>query len=142
MDDCTNKEDPGVLATFQHRYLTNQSQLDPFFDHFAAHLNKIWEYYHPIAANSAVSALIDYANGCSLEIVTEGMKISPAATHYPDYVRHKSGVADFYAFGLWPAAQFPDIRAYVQAVPAISRFASEFMLTPSRLCVTFSTRYR
>jgi hypothetical protein len=129
MEDCTNKEDSSSLATFQQRYLASLPQVDPFFDHFATHLNKIWGYYHPIAANSAVSALIDYANGCSLETVTEGMKISPAAAHYPDYVRHKSGVAEFYAFGLWPVAQFSDIRAYVQAVPAISRFASEFGLT-------------
>lgn len=142
MDDCTHKEDPSSLATFQHRYLTSQSQVDPFFDHFAAHLNKIWGYYHPIAANSAVSALIDYANGCSLEIVTEGMKISPAAAHYPDYVRHKSGVADFYAFGLWPAAQFPDIRAYVQAVPAISRFASKFRRNAQLTLCNISNRYR
>lgn len=123
----TKKTPVRSLHSSTDRYLTSQSQVDPFFDHFASHLNKIWGYYHPIAANSAVSALIDYANGCSLEIVTEGMKISPAAAHYPDYVRHKSGVADFYAFGLWPAAQFPDIRAYVQAVPAISRFASKFI---------------
>jgi hypothetical protein len=73
------------------------------------------KHYHPIGANVSVSALVDFASACYLETMTEGMKISPAAAHYPDYVRLKSGVADFYAFGIWPAAQFPDITVYVQA---------------------------
>jgi len=134
MEDCTNKDDPVALATFQQHYSTGQQQVDPFFDHFTAQFSKLWEYYHPIGANVAVSALVDFASACYLEIMTEGMNISPAATHYPDYLRLKSGVADFYAFGIWPAAQFPDIRVYVQAAPAVSRFASEFMLTLSQLC--------
>jgi hypothetical protein len=126
LDDCAGKCDPVALATFQHRYLTRQPQLDPFFDHFTAQFRNVWEHYHPIGANVAVSALIDFASACYLEVMTEGMKINPVAAHYPDYLRLKSGVADFYAFGIWPAAQFPDITAYVQAVPAVSRFASEF----------------
>lgn len=125
MEDTANKDDPVALATFQQRYLTRQPQVDPLFDYFTAYLNTIWEYYHPIAANASVSALVDYASACYLEIITEGMKTSPAAAHYPDYVRQKTGIADFYAFGLWPAAQFPDVRVYVQAAPAISRFSSE-----------------
>ena len=137
MDDCANKGDPVGLATFQQHYLTHQPQVDPFFDHFTAQFNKLWDYYHPIGANVAVSALVDFASACYLEIMTEGMEISPAATHYPDYVRLKSGVADFYAFGIWPVAQFPDIKVYVQAVPAISRFASESGLTLMQLCLTF-----
>ena len=96
---------------------------------FSTTLVHISTNIHPIAATSAISAPIDYASGCSLQIVIEAMKISPAAAHYPDYVRHRSGVADCYAFRLWPAAQFPDIRAYVRVVPAISRFASEFSET-------------
>jgi len=131
MDDCTNKDNLLALATFQQRYLTNQPQVDPLFDYFTAHLNKLWEYFHPIAANAAVSAYVDFASACYLESMTEGMNISPAAAHYPDYVRLKSGIADFYAFVIWPAAQFPDIRTYVLAIPAISRFISEFGLTSS-----------
>jgi hypothetical protein len=69
--------------------------------------------------------------------MTKGMKFNPGAAHYPDYIREKNGIADFYTFGLWPAAQFPDIKAYVQAVPAISRFISEFGSMSSRLNLTF-----
>lgn len=99
-----SKNDPAVLATFQQHYLTNQPQTNPFFDYFVAHLNKIWEYYHPIAANAEVSSMVDYTSGCYLEIMTERMEISPAVAHYPDYVRQKTGVADFYAHAIWPAA--------------------------------------
>ena len=137
MEDCANKDDPVALATFQHHYITHQPQVDPLFDRFTAHINKLWEYYHPIGANAAVSGLVDFASACYLEIMTEGMKVNPGAAHYPDYIRGKTGIADFYTFGLWPVAQFPDIRAYVQAVPAISRFTSKFGLTSSRLSLTF-----
>jgi len=126
-----NRDHLVALATFQQHYLTSQPQADPLFDYFVVHLNKIWEYYHPIAANAGVSSMVDYISGCYLEIMTEGMKISPTAAHYPDYVRQKTGVADFYAFALWPAAQFPDIKDYVQAVPAIARFISEYNLISS-----------
>lgn len=128
MEDCANKGDPIALATFQRNYLTSQPQVDPLFDYFTAHLNMLWEYYHPVAANVAVSALVDFASACYLEIMTEGIKVSPAAAHYPDYIRGKSGIPDFYTYALWPVDRFPDIRVYVQAVPAISRFTSEFGL--------------
>lgn len=118
-----------ALATFQQHHLTRQPQVDPLFNHYTSHLNKLWEYYHPVAANISVSALVDFASACYLEIMTEGMKISQAAAHYPDYIRGKSGIADFYTFALWPVAQFPDIRVYVQAVPAISRWTCEFGFT-------------
>ena len=138
MEDCANKGDPVALATFQHHYLTSQPQVDPLFDFFTAHLNKIWEYYHPVAANVAVSTLVDFASACYLEIMTEGMKVSPAAAHYPDYIRGKSGIPDFYTYGLWPVDRFPDIRVYVQAVPAISRFTSEFGSMPGLFYLTFN----
>jgi len=137
MEDCANKDDPVALATFQQHYLTSQPQVDPLFDHFTTYLNKLWEYYHRVAANIAVSALVDFASACYLEIMTEGMKVTPAAAHYPDYIRGKSGIPDFYTFALWPVAQFPDIRVYVQAVPAISRFTSKFESVSSRLGLTF-----
>lgn len=140
MDDCASKGDPVALVTFQHHYLTRQPQVDPFFDHYTAQFTNLWKHYHPIGANVSVSALMDFASACYLEIMTEGMKINPAAAHYPDYVRLKSGVADFYAFGIWPAAQFPDITVYLQAVPAVARFASEFG-HPSLACFDISTRY-
>jgi hypothetical protein len=70
--------------------------------------------------------------------MTEGMKVSPAAAHYPDYIRAKTGVPDFYTYGIWPVDQFPDIRVYLQAVPAISHFTSEFRSISSRLGLTFN----
>jgi hypothetical protein len=140
MEDCANKGNPIALAKFPHHFLTKQPQVDPLFDYFTAYLNTLWEweYYHPIAANIAVSAMLDYASACYLEIMTEGMKVSPAAVHYPDYIRANTGVPDFYTYGLWPVDQFPDIRVYVQAVPSISRFISEFGSTSSRLGLTFN----
>ena len=82
MEDCANKGDPVALATFQQHYLTSKPQVDPLFDHFTTHLNKLWEHYHPVAANVAVSALVDFASACYLEIMTEGMKVSPAARRH------------------------------------------------------------
>ena len=123
MDDLTNKYD---LATFQKHYSTGQPQVDPFFDYFIAHTNKVWDYYHPLVASPAVSCVIEFASICHLEDMTEGMKINSTSARYADYLRRKSGMSDFYSFGLWPAAQFPDIKAFMQAVPAISHFTSEF----------------
>ena len=137
MDDCAVNGDPVALATFQRCHHTRQPQVDPFYDHFTAQLNKLWEYYHPIGANIAASAILDFASACYFEVVTQDMKVNPAASHYPDYVRLKSGFGDFFAFGIWPVAQFPDITAYVQAVPAVSRFASEFGSTSRQLSLTF-----
>jgi len=80
--------------------------------------------------------MVDFASACYLEIMTERMKINPAAAHYPDYMREKTGIAEFYAFAIWPVAQFPDISGYVQAVPAIARFLSKFVSPSSRLGLT------
>jgi hypothetical protein len=77
MEDCANKGDPVALATFQHNYLTSQPQVEPLFNYFTPHLNKLWEFYHPVAANVAVSALVDFASACYLEIMTEGMRSAP-----------------------------------------------------------------
>jgi len=77
--------------------------------------------------------MVDFA---SARYMTERMKINPAAAHHPDYMREKTGIGEFYAFAIWPVAQFPDISGYVQAVPAISRFRSKLVSPSSRLGLT------
>ena len=86
--------------------------------------------------------MVNFVTGCCLESVTEEMKVNPAAAHYPDYVREKTGIAEFYAFAIWPAAQFPDMKEYVQAVPAVGRFISKFRLTAKAARFDVSTSYR
>ena len=128
MDSFVNKDHLTALAAFQRNYITNQPQGDRFYDYFVVHLNRVWDYLDPVAANAGVTSMIDFVTGCYLELMTEEMKISPAAGCYPYFIRQKTGVADFYAWAIFPVAQFPDIKAYVQAIPAITRFISESSL--------------
>jgi len=134
MDDFTNKGGLIGFATFRKHRLTRQPQIDPFFDYFIPHINKLWGHYHPMVASAAVSTVVEFASGSHLEFEIEG---NAASAHYSDYIRRKSGTPDFHTSSLWPTVQFPNISAFVQVVLAISRFTSELGLPSSRFGVTF-----
>ena len=125
MDDKAAREDPTPFSLFQQRYLASERQLDPVLDRFAIHLRDMWKHYPVGSANAIVSSAFDFVNGCYLERITEGMKINPNASRYPYFLRSKTGVAQAYAFMIFPSAQHPDITSYIQAAPSIAYFIGE-----------------
>jgi len=50
------------------------------------------------------------------------MKINPNASRYPYFLRSKTGVAQAYAFMIFPSAQHPDLTSYIQATPSVAYF--------------------
>ena len=122
IDDKAAREDPTPLSAFQQRYLASEEQVDPVMDQFALHLRDMWNHYPAFAANAIVSSAFEFVNGCYLERLTEGMTINPNASRYPYFLRSKTGVAQAYAFMIFPSAQHPDVTSYIQAAPSIAYF--------------------
>jgi hypothetical protein len=125
VDDKAARGDPTPFSVFQQRYLASEKQLDPVMDQFAIHLRDMWKHYSAFSANAVVSSAFEFVNGCYLERLTEGMAINSNASRYPYFLRSKTGVAQAYAFMIFPKAQHPDITSYIQAVPSLTYFIGE-----------------
>lgn len=120
IDDKSSRSDPVPFAAFQQRYSLSMSQMDPVLDQFATFLRKIWTHYDPFSANAIVASSLEFVNGCYLENVTHGMAVNPHAERYPYFLRSKTGVAQAYAFLIFPWAQHPTPTTFIQAIPSIS----------------------
>jgi hypothetical protein len=126
IEDFITPRNPPALAVFQQRFVSGQPQLDPVLDHFADHLRQIWRHYPPFTANIMVNSALDFVGGCYFEVITNGMRIHQTAYRYPDWIRGKTSLADLFILFLWPASQFPEISAYIQAAPSVSHFFSQY----------------
>jgi hypothetical protein len=119
IDDKSSRGDPTPFAVFQQRYSLSIPQMDPVLDQFAIFLKKIWTHYDPFSANAIVASSLEFVNGCYLENVTLGMPVNPHAERYPYFLRSKTGVAQAYAFLIFPWARHPTPIAFIQAIPSI-----------------------
>ncbi|CCL98073.1 uncharacterized protein FIBRA_00067 [Fibroporia radiculosa] len=77
-----------------------------------------WDYFVPFAAGSIVISILDHVNGEMLERL--GDTDSDALTSYPfvKYRRMLSGLPDAFSCFIWEKSRFPDVNAYLLAIPA------------------------
>lgn len=120
IDDRSSRYDPAPFAAFQQNYALQRPQLDPVLDHFAGCLASMWNYYDPFTANAIVASALEFINGCYLESLTANMEVNPCADRYPYFLRSKTGVAQAYAFMIFPKAVHPSPRSFIQAAPSVS----------------------
>lgn len=128
IDDMSSRRDPAPFASFQHLYHSNQPQLDPILDHFATFLRSFWDFYGAFSANAIVSSTLEFVNGCYLESLTAGMPVNQSATRFPYFLRSKTGVAQAYAFMIFPKTEHKELTQYIQVsllITCAGQFPSE-----------------
>jgi hypothetical protein len=111
-------QDPSMLYEFQNNLINRRPQGHPLLDCLVDHLMpRMWDYYDPFVANAITVGIYEFIIGTAMESVTKKMIHHPSAPGFPEYVRLKLGVPAPYAYWLFPRDKYPDVSAYIQAVP-------------------------
>ncbi|KXN92966.1 hypothetical protein AN958_09080 [Leucoagaricus sp. SymC.cos] len=123
IDDLCSKF-PGSLQRFQHSILSNKDSDHGVLTHFRAHLLDMYNFWDTAAANGIITAAMEFVNGCALEEMPElrNMTLSVSARSWPYFLRMKTGVAQAYAFMIFPRHSNPDISGFIQVIGDISLF--------------------
>ena len=80
--------------------------------------NNLRQFLHEYGANTVHSSLLMFANEeLWYTRHTDKLVLRPDAGGYIEYSRYKSGVAEPYAFGIWPKDIFDNAEDYIQAIP-------------------------
>jgi hypothetical protein len=123
IDDLAPKI-PLVLQDFQRRIHCGLPQVDPILIQFEKHLQQMYTYWDPLCANLIISSTLEFVSGCVLESRSDlaGMPVHRYARGWPYFLRAKTGVAPAYAYMIFPRQTHPDVSAFVQPIPDISKF--------------------
>ncbi|GBE82213.1 isoprenoid synthase domain-containing protein [Sparassis latifolia] len=89
---------------------------------FTQILRGIWNHYPRFAASAIVSSSLEFVNANILQNETNEMALSSEGAPFVEYRRMKDGAAETYAYFIWEKARFPDVRAYIQAIPDAIRY--------------------
>ncbi|KAI0315087.1 isoprenoid synthase domain-containing protein [Amylostereum chailletii] len=123
IDDTSNQRFE-ACQTFVPRFLARQPQLDPVLERLATLLPGFSEYYDPFPASAMSMAALEFVSACCIENRVNEMTVSSSATHWPWDIRKMTGVAPLFSYVVFPRENFPDVSAYVQAIPDIERFVN------------------
>ncbi|KAH0831860.1 isoprenoid synthase domain-containing protein [Lanmaoa asiatica] len=122
VDDAVNRfqaEMPSIYL-FNERFIRNELRGNGVLDAFADIIRRASDLYHPVAYHLITTSTLNFVTANLLEHETRSMKISSAAHQYPTYQRTMSGVAEAYAFMVFPR-EVPLID-YIQAIPEMTQF--------------------
>ncbi|KAH0831846.1 isoprenoid synthase domain-containing protein [Lanmaoa asiatica] len=122
VDDAVNSflEEMPNIYLFNERFIRNEPQGNGVLDAFADIMRRASELYHPVASHLITTSTLNFVTANLLEHETRSMKISSAAHQYPTYQRTMSGVAEAYAFMVFPR-EVP-LNDYIQAIPEMTQF--------------------
>ncbi|THU83754.1 terpenoid synthase, partial [Dendrothele bispora CBS 962.96] len=123
--DDTNAADPEDrrnVEKFSERFITGEVQPDPFHALFAGVMRDMYNHFGRIAANSIVSAGLNFCNSVLLEICSKELNIVSTEPEYALFYRNMSGAPDAYTFFIFPPTM--PISIYIQAFPDIIKIVN------------------
>ncbi|OCH89693.1 terpenoid synthase [Obba rivulosa] len=94
---------------------------DGWLAEYAKILSGMWTHFPRFSASTIFASGIDFVNGCILENTYHEPVVSAS---FVEYRRNKTGICDAYASFIWEAAQFPDEKEYVQAIPEAAAYCN------------------
>ncbi|KAM3416858.1 hypothetical protein BST61_g8448 [Cercospora zeina] len=122
--DDRNKDLSVDLDLFQQRLFAGAPQSNPVLTGFAEVLAETHDHYDPLIANFINQSALAYVNANAMESRKEYQEMQPprCAINWPYYFREKEGIPEAYTYFIFPKAQYPDITAFLPAVPDMMKF--------------------
>lgn len=120
---CTALFDDGFMGEekmreFGPRFSAGSPQLHPVLQLFQETMVNMRDVYGPYSSNAMISSVLDFANSeMFLRESKDAMTLGAPSKVYIEYIRLKEGFGEAYAAFIWPHAQFPDSKQFVQAFP-------------------------
>lgn len=118
----TMKED---LKKFSSNLLAHMPQGNELLSSFALFLTGIHCIFGPFGGDMIIKDSFQFVSSCVLE-VGANLQFPVDAPNFADYVRLKTGVAEAYAFMMFPEQQFPEEMWLGMYLPMISYMQGYF----------------
>ncbi|KAG9249469.1 longiborneol synthase [Emericellopsis atlantica] len=111
-------------TAFQERLLAGQKQNDPLLEGIATLLRRARQHFDVVLANMLQISVLKFLTSNLLECHQGFCKMqqTQAGVQFPQFFRDMSGMNVAYAVFCFPAAQYPDISCFLEALPDIARF--------------------
>ncbi|KAI0441627.1 isoprenoid synthase domain-containing protein [Xylaria telfairii] len=124
VDDGACK-DPKLWQDFMIRFQTGVKQVTPLAQAWADYLRLSYEYYSPIVANFIITSSLNFTNANALEgSELPRMSRTTGGMNWPYYLRDKDGVSEAYVWMTFPKALYPEVSAYMEAIPDMNKYIS------------------
>ncbi|TFY63689.1 hypothetical protein EVJ58_g3111 [Rhodofomes roseus] len=91
---------------------------------FTKVLGRMWDHYPGFTANTKYTSALRFINASVMENEWQGAVLCRDARPFVEYKRSMTATTEAYACFIWPTAQFPDYKAYVQAIPDTMLYVS------------------
>ncbi|KAH9923689.1 Trichodiene synthase-domain-containing protein, partial [Fomitopsis serialis] len=112
-------------ADFHRNMCSGVVQRDPgLLGEFTKVLGRMWDHYPGFTANTIYASALRFINASVMENEWQGETFCREARPFVEYKRSMTATTEAYACFIWPIAQFPDYRAYVQAIPDTMLYVS------------------
>ncbi|TRX90918.1 hypothetical protein FHL15_008123 [Xylaria flabelliformis] len=124
VDDGASK-DPKLWQDFMIRFQTGLEQATSLSQAWADYLRLSYKYYSPIVANFIITSSLNFTNANALEgSELPRMSRTAGGKNWPYYLRDKDGISEAYVWMTFPKALYPDVSAYMEAIPDMNKYIS------------------
>jgi len=109
---------------FQERFFHGSVQPNHLLQGMADLLNEAHVHFDPVLANLLQLSVLKFLTSNLLERHDgfQNMTVTRAGIKFPDFYRDLSGMNIAYAVFCYPKAQYPDVEAFIEAVPDMAKF--------------------
>ncbi|KAH9949258.1 hypothetical protein B0H21DRAFT_820260 [Amylocystis lapponica] len=116
-------DDPAIMdsvASREFHYNVCAGELlgdNGLFGQLVKLLRGMWEHYPRYSASAISSSALQFVNMTLLENETKSAVLSGSARLFLEHRRTLSATAEAYGCFIWEKTRFPDVTAYMQAIP-------------------------
>lgn len=109
---------------FHRRFFRGESQPNKLLEGLADLLREAHEYFDPVLANLLQISVLEFLTSNLLERHDgfQKMTVSQAGKRFPDFCRDLSGMNVAYALFCYPKVLYPDVAAFLEAIPDMAKF--------------------
>ncbi|KAF4957974.1 hypothetical protein FGADI_2803 [Fusarium gaditjirri] len=126
LDDLIQRDDEMFkdASVFHQRLFNGERQPNNFLEGFAMILREAHDHFDTVIANMLQTSILNFLTSLLLER-HDGfvhMKTSPAGVMFPYFYRDMSGLSVAYAVFCYPKQMYPDVGAFLEAIPDMAQF--------------------
>lgn len=109
---------------FHQRFFRGESQPNSLLEGLADLIREAHDYFDPVLANLLQISVLKFLTSNLLERQDgfQNMTVSQAGKRFPDFYRDLSGMNVAYAVFCYPKALYPDVAAFLEAIPDMAKF--------------------
>ncbi|KAL6413310.1 longiborneol synthase [Ilyonectria robusta] len=109
---------------FHQRFFRGEAQPNNLLEGIAGLIREAHDHFDPVLANMLQISVLKFLTSNLLERHDgfQNMSVTRAGKKFPDFYRDMSGMDQAYAVFCYPKALYPDVGAFLEAIPDMANF--------------------